>query len=147
MEEIMGTRARVNIFGGNEVLVSIYRQMDGYPDGLGKEVAEFAGKMEIVNGYTSQHKVGTHANGMGCFAAQLISHLKDGIGSVYIRNTGPESQGEEYSYNLREKGGQIWIDALSGSMTAFGNPGDTEAEMKPIFSGFAKDFAIPELED
>jgi|SRR3989304_107275 len=141
----MGTRARVNIFDGNELIVSIYRQMDGYPDGLGAQIAGFAGKMEIVNGIGYGQNAGTHANGMGCFAAQLISHLKgERIGSVYIRSTDAASHGEEFSYNLHNRDGKIWIDALAGSVTMFGNPGTPEAAMKPMFSGFAKDFRVPE---
>jgi hypothetical protein len=142
----MGTRARVNVYEREKIIVSIYRQMDGYPDGLGQQVADFAADMAIINGISGQ-KAGEAANGMGCFAAQLISKLKDDIGSVYIRDTSEESHGEEYSYNLREKDGRIWIDALEGSMTAFGNPGDTETDMKSIFSGFAKDFKVTEEEE
>ena len=134
----MSTRARINIFDGNEVLVSIYRQFDGYPDGLGKEVADFAGKMTIINGISGQ-KAGEAANGMGCFAAQLIAHLKEGIGNVYIRNTSSDSHGEEYSYNLHERDGKIWIDALAGCVTFFGLPGTKESEMHPIYSGFDRE--------
>lgn len=144
----MGTRARVNIFEGNSVLVSIYRQFDGYPDGLGQEIADFAAKMVIVNGIPvgdPEMVAGKAANGIGCFAAQLIARLKcDSIGSVYVRNTDADSHGEEYSYNLHEKDGKIWMDVLSGGVTMFGCPGDTDAEMKSIFSGFAKDFAVKE---
>ena len=135
----MGTRARINVFEGNAVIVSIYRQTDGYPSGLGREVAEFSAKIKIINGIGSERT--NVANGMGCFAAQLIGHLKgDRVGSVYIRDTSPDSHGEEYSYNVRERDGRIWIDALAGSTTAFGMPGDTEAEVKSIFSGYASDF-------
>ena len=142
----MGTRARVNIFDGNALIVSIYRQFDGYPTGLGDEIAKFAGQMKIINGISGQ-KAGEAANGMGCFAAQLIGHLKgDSIGSVYIRGTDADSHGEEFSYNLHNRDGKIWIDALAGSVTFFGNPGTPEAEMKPIFSGFAKDFRGEDLE-
>lgn len=143
----MGARARINVFERNKLIVSIYRQTDGYPDGLGKEVAEFAGKMEIINGISFGQSAGTHASGMGCFAAQLICHLKDGIGSIYIRDTGPDSRGEEFSYNLHDRDGKIWIDALEGSVTAFGLPSTPEAEMKPIFSGFAKDFKVEDTDD
>lgn len=138
----MGTRARVNIFERGKLLVSIYRQFDGYPSGLGQDIADFSSKMDIINGISGQ-KAGEAANGMGCFAAQLIRHLKDDIGSVYIRSTDANSQGEEFSYNLREKDGKIWIDALEGSVAAFGNPGTPEADMKPFFSGFAHDFKDP----
>jgi len=129
----MGTRARINIFKGNQILVSIYRQMDGYPDGLGTEVAEFAASLSLVNGLGFEKR--PVANGMGCFAAQLIKHLKDGPGSIHIRSTGPESHGEEYVYNLKDDNGHIHMAVLSGRMTAFGLPGDSETEMETLYSG------------
>lgn len=138
----MGTRARINVFDGNQVLVSIYRQMDGYPSGLGQEVADFTAKLKLVNGLPGD-TTGL-ANGMGCFAAQLVAHLKNGPGNIYIRNTNEDSQGEEYVYNIKDHDGQLWITALSGRMTAFGNPGDKEAEMAPLYDGPASDFAVEE---
>ena len=138
----MGTRARVNVMDGNECILSIYRQYDGYPDGLGKEVASFAGKLKITNGISGDDK--NTANGMGCFAAQLVKKLKDRVGNIYIRHTGPESHGEEYSYTLYERGGAIHMRACEGSMTAFGLPGDTEGEMQIIYDGPAKSFKVKE---
>lgn len=140
----MGTRARVNVYDGNKILVSIYRQYDGYPEGLGQEVADFVSKLKVVNGYSG--KDAPEANGMGCLAAQLIKHLKEGVGNVYIRDTGPQSQGEEYIYNLSARGDQVWITAYEGGMTAFGMPGDSEAEMKMIFTGFARHFSPEAVE-
>jgi hypothetical protein len=129
---------------GNQVLVSIYRQYDGYPSGLGQEVADFVGGMTVVNGYGKETK--GIANGMGCLAAQLIKHLKTGVGNVYIRDTGPESHGEEYVYNLSEKDGRVWLMALGGTVTAFGMPGDSEPEMTTLYYGFASDFLVTEDE-
>jgi hypothetical protein len=139
----MGTRARVNVFDEHgapedKPLVSIYRQFDGYPEGLGQDVAEFAAPLEIVNGISNRR--GVQANGMGCLAAQLIKHLKEGVGNVYIRDNGLESNGEEFVYNLREKGGVLHMEVRTGRMTAFGMPGDTEAEMKPLYDGPIKDY-------
>ena len=152
----MGTRARVNVFNGNQILVSIYRQMDGYPDSLGKELADFAGRFTIVNGIGVDDRENKNkANGMDCFAAQLIAELKVNvsyakhcgvIGSVYIRDTGPESHGEEYVYNLKEQNGQVHMTILEGCMTAFGCPGDSEAEMKTLWSGLAGDFKLEDIE-
>jgi hypothetical protein len=145
----MGTRARVNVIDGNQTLVSIYRQMDGYPDSLGKELADFAGPMTIVNGYSMDQHAPEYANGMGCLAAQLIAHLKLNsdyvkhggvIGNVYIRDTSDESHGEEYVYNLTERDGKVHMTILEGGMTAFGIPGDSEAEMKVLYSGLASEF-------
>jgi len=143
----MGTRARVNIIDGNRTLVSIYRQMDGYPSGLGQEVATFAKRLKIVNGYGLNEKAGTHANGMGCFAAQLIKKLKDGIGSIYIRDTSDNSHGEEYSYDVSQRDGKIWIAVYEGCVTAFGFLGNKPSELKALWAGYAKDYNGNKIEN
>jgi hypothetical protein len=129
---------------GNQIILSIYRQYDGYPDGLGNEVAKFVGKLRITNGISGDDK--NTANGMGCLAAQLVKKLKEQVGNVYIRDTGPESHGEEYSYTLYERGddGVVYMRACEGSMTAFGLPGDSESEMTILYDGPAKTFKVKE---
>jgi hypothetical protein len=134
----MGTRARVNVMEGNSILVSIYRQYDGYPSGLGRDVAAFVAGLTLVNGLSGDRS--ELANGMGCLAAQLIKSLKQEAGNVYIRDTGPESQGEEYVYTVYDRDGKVRIRATEGSMTAFGLPGDTEAEMTILYDGTAAGF-------
>lgn len=136
----MGTRARINVVEGNKILTSIYRQYDGYPDGLGFEISEFVKDMQMTNGIAGEPVLGETANGMGCLAAQLIKHLKVRVGGVYIRDTDPDSHGEEFVYNLSNKHGEIWLDVFGGAMTAFGSPGDSEAEMEAIWSGPARVF-------
>ena len=37
---------------------------------------------------------------MGCFAAALIKHLKEGIGDVYIVKPGTEGMFEQYVYKI-----------------------------------------------
>lgn len=50
----MSTRSNTLVIetDGNEeqILVNMYRQMDGYPSGHGKELAEFLIKIRMVNG-------------------------------------------------------------------------------------------------
>lgn len=110
----MGTRSLTHVYDddGKTILLTMYRQMDGYPSGLGQELVDFLfGKrskngtyknpMVVVNGFGS----GTPkkaANGMGCLAALLVSRLKgDQIGSVYIYPPGSTDCGEEYVYSIR----------------------------------------------
>jgi L-2-hydroxyglutarate oxidase LhgO len=75
----------------------IYRQMDGYPEGHGMDMAGFLNTGELVNG------IGLGAdkrqfNGMGCLAASVIAHLKKGSGGIYMI---PVSQGgQEYNYKV-----------------------------------------------
>jgi hypothetical protein len=137
----MGTRARVNVFNGNQILVSIYCQFDGYPTGLGKEIADFAGPFEVINGIScGERDTPQRANGMDCFAAQLVGHLKGNqVGNVYLRDTGPESHGEEFVYDLHEHNGKINLTVLEGGVTMFGNPGDKSEEMKMLFNGNASE--------
>lgn len=139
----MGTRSRVNIVDGNQVLVSIYRQFDGYPSGMGIELKRHFGQFNIVNGISGDDNKQT-ANGMGCFAAQVIATLKKTIGNVYIRDTSNDSHGEEFSYSLSNREGKLWLDLLKGPMTMFGSPGAEEREMTIIYSGLLGNF-VPEI--
>jgi len=135
----MGTRARINVYEGDKILVSIYRQerwgsMDGYPSGLGEELKAFLSGLKLVNGLSCDDA--RVANGMGCLAAQVVAHLKDGAGSIYIRDTGPESHGEQYVYNLYDVDGRVWI-------TVFEDEWEEEA-MVPVYNGFIDEFVVRE---
>jgi hypothetical protein len=88
-------------------LATIYRQFDGYPEGRGKELAKFLAGMKIVNGYSSAMAGGTHANGVGCLAAQWVATEKNSIGTTAGVKSG--SLGNVYIYPL----------------TAIPNPDDT----------------------
>ena len=138
----MGTRARVNVYEGDKILVSIYRQYDGYPTGLGQELADFSKGFQIVNGIpaTGCDGCGKVANGMGCFAAQLVAHLKNDVGNVYIRPISKESHGEEFEYDLHDNDCRIFMVVLDGCITAFGNPGDEADAMKLLWSGLASEY-------
>lgn len=137
----MGTRARVNVYDGKTLLLSIYNHWDGHPSGLGKELADYFGEMTIGNGGSGPENYGTYANGMGCFAAQLLAFLKNGqVGNVYVRDHSIDSHGEEFVYNLRENRGKVEMEVRSGRMTMFGDPGDPETDMLPLFTGSASEF-------
>lgn len=100
----MGTRSLLTFIqdSGNP-LVTIYRQYDGYPEGRGKELADFLSKITMRNGYEMDDEAGTHANGLGCLAAQWIASEKDTIGNVYINeptlDPGKDSW-EEFMYTV-----------------------------------------------
>ena len=96
----MGTRSNTLVMEDDKVLVNIYRQFDGYPEGHGVELAKLC-DVKIVNGISGDRKE-KQANGMGCLAAQIIAGLKDGVGGVYIEypNDGPNDWAE-YVYVVR----------------------------------------------
>lgn len=97
----MGTRSVTIIMDGNQELVRIYRQYDGYPDGHGLALAKLADRT-ITNGISGTPL--THANGMGELAALIIAGLKldNPQGNVYLEAPGGEiSDWVEYVYIVR----------------------------------------------
>lgn len=114
----MGTRSITRVISNGKPILTFYRQMDGYPSGHGKEMADFMAGITIINGYNSDHNAGTHANGAGCFAAQLVETLKGReLGSIYL--VPHDRENEEYNYTItlerKQAGPGIWghVDYIS----------------------------------
>lgn len=104
----MGTRSLTYVYDGRDTkntqaLMCAYQQFDGYPSGVGQELADFAKGFTIVNGFGpgQDDALGTIANGAGCFAAQMVAHFKKHAGGFYLRTTeqGQDSS-QEYEYHL-----------------------------------------------
>ncbi len=96
----MGTRAITKVFDGENLLVNIYRQSDGYLSGHGADIKEAIGDRKLVNGIQGDRR--SVANGMGCLAALLIADLKSDMeaGLIYINKPDPDAS-EEYTYTIR----------------------------------------------
>jgi len=99
----MSTRALIHIYEELEdetPLTTIYKHFDGYPtNGVGDTLKEFAMDSIISNGLPLDPDDNMH-NGMGCFAASLIKHLKKTAGDVYIVKPGTADQFESYVYAI-----------------------------------------------
>ena len=96
----MGTRSLTFVYDGDEPLINMYRQFDGYPTGHGAELAEFLDGIEIVNGYGEvKPKI---ANGMGCLAGQMISNFKKTVGGFYIHPVTETDCWQDYEYHVYE---------------------------------------------
>ena len=84
----MGTRSLTYVYentgDGQEPVMCMYRQYDGYPSGHGAELAEFLMPFELVNGYGDDVKMNKVANGMSCLAAQMIVNFKKSVGGFYL---------------------------------------------------------------
>ena len=111
----MGTRSLTYIeesYGENrekkQNILCMYRQYDGYLSGHGAELAEFLQDFNVVNGYNHDTPKRS-ANGMGCLAAQLIAHFKDGIGNIYIHHPDDKDCGEEFTYTIYEEDGKVRV--------------------------------------
>lgn len=75
----MGTRSTLHIKDDDGTnLVSLYRQYDGYPTGMGMEIktALNNGQVELLNGFDSDSFIPKNFNGMACLGAFIIGALK-----------------------------------------------------------------------
>jgi hypothetical protein len=106
----MGTRSLTKVFEkwedtkGEEkrqAIMCMYRQYDGYPSGHGQDLAEFLEPFTIVNGLGLDDKRKI-ANGMGCLAAQLVAHFKEGPGNIYLYATDVKDCWQEYEYEIEK---------------------------------------------
>jgi len=81
--------------------INMYRQFDGYIEGMGVDLAEFLLPFTIVNGMklNEDRKI---ANGSGCLAAQIVAHFKTDAGGIYLHPTEgkPGDCWEEYIYTI-----------------------------------------------
>lgn len=113
----MGTRATTVIRNEEgDVILTMYRQMDGYFNGHGREIVDFISKGKLVNGFSFGSKFGEVFNGMGDLACQLVAHLKrpktdygsrakkprkiQSVGMHYITAPIKKGQEEEFHYEL-----------------------------------------------
>ena len=85
----MGTRCLTFVYDGDlteQPIINLYRQYDGYPEGHGAELARFLSRGRLINGLRGGDNE-NFFNGMGCLAAQLVAHFKEGAGQFYLHPT------------------------------------------------------------
>ena len=129
----MGTRSLTFVYEtythdeGNvehDPIIKLYRQYDGYPEGHGLELANFLAPYHIVNGLGGDTKEKV-ANGMGCLAAQLVAHFKDGPGQFYLYPPHLDADNwQDYEYHVFKD--KVLIKAptdtiFEGTWEQFGN--------------------------
>jgi hypothetical protein len=111
----MGTRSLVTIYNEEgKRLITIYRQMDGYLSGAGKDYLDFINSGNLINGYSNADS--KDFNGMGCFAARFISRFKaDRVGRFYIcPSRGEDKLWIEYEYAIKLVKGKIKLSYRNG---------------------------------
>jgi|SRR3972149_6682372 len=123
----MGTRSLTHVYNEDDhCLVTIYRQMDGYPEEHGQKLLDFLTDRVIVNGIGSDTPAKA-SNGMGCLAASLVAFLKEGIGSIYLEEPGTSDYGENYTYTIKRDGQSgTTLQVLHGEKVL------TSGSLKPI---------------
>jgi hypothetical protein len=85
---------------GQNKLLLMYRQFDGYPSGHPLETAEWLASGQVVNGLRMDEKRLVF-NGAGCLAAQLVAKYKTEAGGTYIHPISHRGQcWENYLYDI-----------------------------------------------
>ena len=104
----------------NKTIVDIYHHYDGYPEGLGVKLASYLEDKKVSNGLGPADIALTIFNGMGCLAASLIEHLKDGPGNVYIEDPERPHGWLDYKYYVwGDDHKDIWISIFDGDECIF----------------------------
>lgn len=147
----MGTRCITAVQDGNREILCMYRQFDGYTEGHGKELLKLFKGYKITDGISGD--AAKTANGMGCFAAQLVAAFKREDKNTYHKSGNgmrvgafylfaPESRelGEEFLCVLSQRNEKLWLDLYEGEVAFFGMPGTKPAEMPLLYSGFLDNF-------
>lgn len=124
----MGTRSLTFVYdtykakNGRAVhrpVINLYRQYDGYPEGHGAELVEFLKQFTLTNG-VSPNETRKTANGMGCLAAQLVAHFKDGAGQFYLEPVTAKECGQDYEYHIYSNGPTFRVKVVNKGWNAFG---------------------------
>jgi hypothetical protein len=92
----MGTRSTTRIYEDGQLLLVLYKQYDGYPDGWGQELKHFLHSGTFVNGFQRNDNI-VQFNGVGDFVLQMVKVFKEETGGLYD-TTGDNRQ--EYNYVL-----------------------------------------------
>ena len=102
----MGTRCLTFVTNDEDFpIICMYRQMDGYPEGHGVDLAKLLAPIKMVNGLGLDNE--TVANGAGCLAAQIVAHFKHGPGGIYLHRPNKHMDTwQEYEY---------WVDVIADS--------------------------------
>ena len=129
----MGTRALTFVYDEyNQLILNLYRQYDGYPEGHGAELAEFLAGKTVVNGFC-QERTGL-ANGMGCLAAFLVANFKETVGGFYIHSVNDKDCGQDYEYHVYQT--RVEVKGYPPTYSLFDREG-----MVTLFAGTWAEFA------
>lgn len=115
----MGTRSLTVVRNfDNDIIVNIYRQMDGYPSCHGAKLKEILSERKIVNGI--QDRETKMANGFNCLAAQLVAELK--------KNERDRYPGEYQTGGIYVQPAATWEDSMASYRYEIMPPEDLEKD-------------------
>jgi len=118
----MGTKSLTVFMDREQETVVMYRQMDGYLEGHGKDLADFLKGKKIINGIGTDDDAASAFNGMSCLAASVVAEFKNGIGGIYLYPAGTRECGEDYTYVISGKTGEqptIAVEDFNGKASDY----------------------------
>ncbi len=116
----MGTRATLDILDcENKVIVTVYRQYDGYPEGMGKELQDLLKDSLLTGGGIGAGQASpAYFNGMECLAPWIIGKLKEHIGNIYLYSASAACE-EFFHYTVYSPNDKdIWLKLEIGGEIA-----------------------------
>jgi hypothetical protein len=144
----MGTRSMTDVIetykddSGKKreiALLTMYRQYDGYPSGMGADLAEFLSSGKVVNGI-GMAETERVFNGAGCLAAQLVANFKQGAGGFYIHKPKQRNCGEEYIYQVYVDHSNKEVKLRCLEVGYMSKSGNYIHKTRELFFGDPKDF-------
>ena len=139
IEEWTDDRPEAKVKKGQNKLVLLYAQFDGYPEGHPMETAEWLAKGNVVSGFRPGEDT-LQFNGAGCLAAQLVAKFKDGVGGYYIHPMSHRGHcWENYTYDIIVKEDKS-IEYIAYEVG--GGCGGKSPRFKKIFQGSPFEFII-----
>jgi hypothetical protein len=122
----MGTHSLIRFKQCGRTIVAVYQQYDGYPEGVGLQLAGFLRSRRLCNGIPvgdAPPSPATHwANGVGCMAAQFVVEFKKQAGGLYLHH--PDSPDERFGWTYEVDTDDGMVAVIAGGAEQF--RGDVE---------------------
>ena len=131
----MGTSARVIFKSEGQTVFNMRAHYDGYPDGVGMDLARIMAEGELVHGLGLDRTLGKYFNGASCMAASVIALMKKEPGNIYLYPTNQDMDtnytyvinvDEENEITIEMTGGKSFEGTLKEFIEKFGTAEDKE---------------------
>jgi hypothetical protein len=131
----MGTSARVIFKSEGRTVFNMRSHYDGYPEGVGLDLARIILEGKLVNGLGPNRTLGAYFNGDSCMAASVIALMKKEPGNIYLYPTDDDFDANyTYEINVTKNktidftmtGGRSFEGTLEGFIEKFGTAEDKE---------------------
>lgn len=94
----------------NPVVCAFYRHADGYPEGHGKDMANWLKGKKLVNGKGSDYTRGRDFNGAGVMAVCLMAHIHSEVTESINTIPTDGNHSEEYDYDIYYRDGRFFLE-------------------------------------